>query len=257
MKIAKVRCRKKTYFFHNSNDCLIDILVDFLVEEVGFLGRKNYQDWLLFGSSEEAAGNLMELWKDDEEPENIWIYYEHTYGNEDVFYIQRDDLVDVIDRWQELVEERPKEIIISQEDDGKITLEGNNKDVFPQSFVFVNKDGKYRSHRASDPYLWTLNHFIEHDFSKNPYSDLFGFKEWINDESVDSFFEGWLSVQKSGDEITILFNPEHAKMEDAFVIKKEKLIKFIDDFVTLAKVKGKEITITDKDGEFLVGVEIL
>ena len=259
MKRAVARYEKdrhgERYCFTKSNNKRFFLLSEFLTFEIGFSERMDFSGWLLFDSSEFATGYSIELCRDEDDPNEIWMYDPDDFKENLAFKIMKDDLADAIDRWKKLIKQRPKEIIITQEGNtGKIMLEGRNEVVFEECAFYLNDEKKYARSRSSCDALYFLATFLVHDFSRTSYVSLFGFKKWINDDQEDSFFENRLLVRKEDENIVINFDPEHSK--SFFVIEKDKLIEIIDNFNEFSEANVRKFVITDKNGEFVFDKDI-
>jgi len=255
---ALVRLNASRYKAVKASDSTIIILADFLTHCVRFTNGDKIKEWIKDSSSMDLGWWELHLEKDDEVEGMIAMYYGYFLVPEHYFDISNENLIKVIDAWQELCKSRPKEIIIKQDKMG-IYLEGVNRDIFPEVAIWLLQNNvRYEHARSSNEQLYQLGRFLSHDFSYTLYSDIFDFKKWIEDDIQKLFKDKWLILEKKEDDnISIFLNIRPFTEKDAFIIKKNKLLALLDDFERLVKIRTKRIVIIQKDDEFIVQEDII
>jgi len=126
MEYVKIVVRKDYSFVEKySEGATIDILGNFLTDDVGCsVGIPIFREFIndpwekLTSSNYSYIGTI---------GERVIIGCAMDWGtpDEEVFETTIDELNYVLDRWEELCKQKPKEIIITR-DKGKITVEGKN-----------------------------------------------------------------------------------------------------------------------------------
>ena len=115
--------RGEGYLPVEANSVSIGILGFFLRDEVGY-EVVSYKDWISNPNYDYTAGNTIYLEKKDDNIILGDLYADKEY-EEDVLEIPQKQLLDILDKWEELCKQMPKEILITMEGD-KITLEGKD-----------------------------------------------------------------------------------------------------------------------------------
>lgn len=100
------------------------ILEGFLSDDVGCHAIKFYKEWLNNPEDVEGGGNYSHLEKRDGKVIIAFVYdwFYETPGAE-VFELTIDQLNYILDRWQEACEKKPKKVIITRDDEAKITVD--------------------------------------------------------------------------------------------------------------------------------------
>ena len=129
MKIVKL-IKKVNFYSIISKDAKLWTLADFLRTEV-----KNdipwFRDFVFNKKRLGIGGNAISVEKDDDNNENLIIdmewhnpYEEH----EDRVVMHKDDFLKMLNDWQKVYSQKPDEIIITQDESGKISITGKFTD---------------------------------------------------------------------------------------------------------------------------------
>ena len=254
MKRVVIMLNTGSYSSYKANDIGLSDLAQFLSYDVGYRGGSNFKEWIFDSKYDETCSNATCLEKDldtiliidqmdlqgsQEEPHE-------PFG----FRIRKKALWQVIDDWERLCKQKPKEIIITQDDDGKVTLTGNNEIIPDGALRF--RDGRYRYSRSNDKYLTNLVSFFAHLFKKEGLSHNFIVNEWMDDTKQTKLYDQWLFIEKKDGLISILRNPGKADESSAFITTKEKLREIYQRFEEVKALKPKMIVITRENDEIKI-----
>jgi len=242
MKMVIISLIENFYDSYKSNSYYLSYLATFLRRDVGcirYVKSFSLKEWINDPKLIEVSYGESDLEKD---ADNIIITTSYLYDEDYFLAISKKQLLFVLDQWMNLIKQRPKEIIITQDDDGKITIKGND-DVVMDAIVHFHK-GKYRYPKSVDKHLYHLCFFLIHEFEVEGLSHSFILNEWANDPKDTNIYENWLLLEKSGDMISILRSPRRADKSSAFVTTKEKLRDIYRQFEQVKLLKPKIIIIT-------------
>lgn len=96
----------------------------FLTDDVNFHGINSWKEFINNPKELSTAANYSYL---DKTEGKINIYFWHDYfkdnPNAEVFEVTTEQLNYILDRWQEACENKPNKIIITRDDNGKITVD--------------------------------------------------------------------------------------------------------------------------------------
>ena len=148
----------------NGKDFKIENLCIFLVSELRtFVKAKEWKKIILDNNCKSNAGNRIFMVKNNENVSIITQFNEIDL-DEDWFTTTKNDIIRIIDKWFDLIKKQPAEIIIFEDESGKIMMEGHSKPTpswikkkeksFPRFFVI-----KTTTRPASDEEI-SLEHSI-------------------------------------------------------------------------------------------------
>ena len=124
MESVLIKWFDDVYLTSKGTTVAIAHLGHFLTDDVGCISISFYKEWLNNPEDIEGGGNYSHLEKRDGKViiafEYDWFY--ETPGAE-VFELTIEQMNYVLDRWQEACEKKPKKVIITRDDDGKITVD--------------------------------------------------------------------------------------------------------------------------------------
>ena len=124
MKTAHLLKKERWYQKVAIDSAELDLLCNFLTDDVRKDGR-SFKEWIN-SSHEETGSNATYLEKYDDDNE---IHLSSDYADDGfVFITTKEQLFSIIEQWEKLYQQQPDEIIISQDDIGKITLIGASGD---------------------------------------------------------------------------------------------------------------------------------
>ncbi len=121
MSYVKFIFIKSHPYIEEADNSKMEILGLFLTNEVD--DTTFWKDWINNPAYEDTTGNLMFVDKKNNKIIIGHLYTEDWY--ETVFETTKKQFLEILDRWEELCKQRPREIIITKEGD-KVTLEGKN-----------------------------------------------------------------------------------------------------------------------------------
>lgn len=119
IKLEKI---KNSYLFKESQDSLLSILTFFLLDDCG-IEIESWKKWFLEEPYTSVGSNATYLIKDEKKNK---VYISRIWDDDpdaEELELSGEQFLHILDRWEELLKERPKEIIITKEGE-KITMEG-------------------------------------------------------------------------------------------------------------------------------------
>ena len=118
MKKVHMAKANSTYMWMASNSADLSVLSSFLAHDVAS-GGDSFKAWAR-SNNVEAGGNISDL-----EREGARIYINNIFAEKACLFVTTSEqLFSIIEQWQQLYKQQPAEIIISQHDDGNISLTG-------------------------------------------------------------------------------------------------------------------------------------
>ena len=132
MTYAKLERKQDLYLLKESDTAGLEILGSFLKSDVGY-SRDSIESWIKYITDpnyDSTTSNYSFLDKEDgklilgREADLLDDEWEKAY--EDALELSPQQLIDVLNSWYELCSRKPQEIIIAQDSNNKITLEGRN-----------------------------------------------------------------------------------------------------------------------------------
>ena len=102
-----------------SNSVEMTILSRLLTSDI--LDIKGWREWAIDPKQKEIGGNLSDLYK-----KNGYIYIGDLYSEQEdggpFLKVSQKNFIEILDQWEEFCKTKPKEILITQEDNGTITM---------------------------------------------------------------------------------------------------------------------------------------
>lgn len=112
----------QSYSSSESSSDAIGYLGGFLCYDVG-KDTKSWKEWVINPKNFNISSNYSHLERD---ADKIFITFEynwfHEIPNSPIFETNTEELIYILDRWQEACEKKPNRIIITR-DDGKVTVD--------------------------------------------------------------------------------------------------------------------------------------
>lgn len=110
------------YKLYKNNDPKFIALIRLLLDDISCSKVFIYslKDWLMDDKDSEITFNRTYL----EKEENLILLETMDYSH--FIEIKKDNLTKIIDHWEKICKEKPKKVIINQDDDGYITLITSN-----------------------------------------------------------------------------------------------------------------------------------
>jgi len=243
------------YRFKKTNNFDFFIIFTFLTEGIGY-GKNSraseFKNWIIDIECNEYNGNRICMEKED----GIIIIYDQLESELDsgILELTRQQFLKVINNWEKLCKQNPKEIIVTLHNNGEIIFEINNN-VIPEA-VLSSVGGKYCYIRSNDRHLEQVVYFLEHKFENKELSHSFILSEWVDSKERECC-DGWLVVKKRGNNISLLRDSGKADKSSAFVATKEKLRNIYLQFEQVKLLEPKYIIITRVGDDIKVeGAEI-
>jgi hypothetical protein len=129
MKSAKL-IKKVGFYSIISQNAMLWTLADFLRTEV-----KNdvlwYKEFVFDNKRLGIGGDSVSVEKDDDNPDLLIIDMEWHYCDETCLgrvVMHKDEFLKMLNRWEQVYPQKPDEIIITQDDDGNISITGKFAD---------------------------------------------------------------------------------------------------------------------------------
>lgn len=127
MKYAKLKLTiENDYFPCGSNYFPIEILANFL--RMDYFGEKSWKKILSSKNENPWRGMTTDIYWGDNSVELSDIYCDAELESENSITIPKHEFFAILDRWEELVKQKQDEIIITQDDTGKILITGKFAD---------------------------------------------------------------------------------------------------------------------------------
>ena len=132
MKYIKIKLRSRSYSAIENNNESFGILGNFLTDDVGY-SKDDAEGWIEYINNpayDSTTSNYSFMDKEDgklilgREVDLLGDDWEKAY--EQALELSPQQLIDVLNTWYELCSRKPEEIIITQDDNNNITLEGRN-----------------------------------------------------------------------------------------------------------------------------------
>jgi len=111
------------YSYYSSDDKILNLLAMFLTDDVGNFSPSYYRNWALDPSPMGSGGNMSDL---EKENGNVVLRYDEIFNDNTAFITTIENFVEILDTWEKLCKEKPKEILMTRED-SEIALFGVNK----------------------------------------------------------------------------------------------------------------------------------
>ncbi len=287
-KFCIVENKNSYYWYFSRNSYEMSLLAELLIKDI----RDNVgqmKDWLLNAHLKYGGGDSCKLIKINN---TIILFQKISYGEEgynDPDFIPKfhvdiatENLIKIVDQWNELYKRRANKIIISQEDDGQIEITELTAESeyfnLPQQEppeepkVFANAETKFAIMGFDDDYFWHGGYndeslFLLVDFLNDTYGNyelevknerIAELKQFLLSRSYKVLVAEHYILAKYDDKV--ILHEEIRKMYDytkpetfpdrRFETSLENMIKIIDEWSDFVKSASKaKIMFIQKDNE--------
>ena len=124
MEYIKFTLENARYYLNVASTPRMSILANFLESDYGS-GRSSFKEWTNNEEYKFIEGNISWLEKENDDVIITYLFDRSEDIYEHAFRTSKKQFLELLNKWEKLYKEGPKEIIITYED-GKIHLEGIN-----------------------------------------------------------------------------------------------------------------------------------
>lgn len=238
--------KNNRYHRYKNNDINFAAINAFLIDDIGCLESSFVfvENWLKDPEQIEASFNLTSIEKED----NLILLSSDLFGH--FMEIKRENFVKILKQWKNICLKKPKEVIIKQNDDGTIFLEGNNN-IIPDALIKFY-DNKYRYGGSNNRKLKNLALFLVDEFQAGGLSHDLIINTWLDDQQETTFTHEHLLIEKQNDKVMISYDHENREEKHSFTSTKNQLRKIYRDFQETKMLEPKVIRVYHDGNEVKV-----